>query len=117
MKVLYVYGTLRPNESEPVPIPGYIYDLGWFPGVTLLSPDKTSSVFYAERIEVTEERLSRLDDYEGYYPDNPEGSLYLRVPYLDGEIYVYADQSRLDSLVPIEGGDWIKYREALADVD
>lgn len=114
MNILYVYGTLRPNTGEPVAIPGYLYDLGWYPGVELATDGQTG-VFYAEQIEVDDSKLDDLDDYEGYDPHDPESSLYLRVPLrkygidLDGEIYVY--NRSLEGRALIESGDWLEYSE------
>lgn len=103
--VLYVYGTLRPGNTEPVDIPGVMCDLGWYPGVAL--HDDVTQTFKAERIVVTDEELRKLDQYEGYRPDDPESSLYLRVPYQDGEIYVY--NSSLTDRKIVESGDWLVY--------
>lgn len=106
-RVLYVYGTLRPGVPENcVKIPGVMCDLGWYPGVKLLSP-KDGQFFVAERITVDDEGVRNLDAYEGYNPSSPNNSLYLRVPYMDGEIYVY--NSDMKSRKVVEGGDWLAY--------
>lgn len=104
---VYVYGTLRPGGSDVHMVPGTLFDLGYYPGIEL--GDENSQSFVAcEKIEVSDVRLAQLDQYEGYRPSDPERSLYLRRPYLDGFIYVY-NQS-LDGRRVIKGGDWLKYR-------
>lgn len=105
--VLYVYGTLRTGKGPTVRIPGVMYDLGWFPGVKLDRSTNVGPTFVAERIEVSDDRLKRFDKYEGYRPDDPEGSLYVRVPVLDGWIYEY-NRPVAGNLV-IEDGDWLRY--------
>lgn len=105
--VLYVYGTLRPNLGETVEIPGQLYALGWFPGAKIMAPGCNTRII-AERIEVDDAELRRLDHYEGYYPDAPHNSLFIRKPYLDGEIYEYNGQVDHKELIP--HGDWLKFK-------
>lgn len=104
---VYVYGTLRPGNGEPFVIPGEIYDLGWYPGLKLL-PETDGKFVVAERIEADDERLAKLDSYEGYYEDDHKHSLYLRVPFLDGWVYVY--NRPLEGRTPVLSGDWLSYR-------
>lgn len=106
--LVYVYGTLRPGGSDLHMVPGVMYNMGHYPGVRIMSPTAGKFVV-CERIEVSDTRLAQLDHYEGYRPDDPARSLYLRVPYLDGYIYEY-NQS-LDDRKVIEGGDWLAFRE------
>lgn len=101
--IIYVYGTLRPGAGETVLIPGTMYDLGWYPGVKLGG----KSQFVAERIEVDDDRLQQLDNYEGYNPHNHESSLFIRRHYLDGWIYEYNQQ--LTGSQVISSGDWLAY--------
>lgn len=108
MHKVYVYGTLRPGRGDTVGIPGYLYSLGWFPGVQLKPECDTDSRVIAEIVEVDDARLSELDRYEGHYEDSPEHSFFRRVPYLDGWIYVY-NQS-FDGYDIIEHGDWLLHR-------
>lgn len=105
---LYVYGTLMPEDGEKVDIPGYLYDLGWFPGARIMAPD-CGSFFKAKMIEVDDARLRRLDDYEAYHEDAPQHSLYIRRPYLDGWIYEY--NRSLDGRKLIEDGDWESHNQ------
>lgn len=98
--ILFTYGTLRPGSAATVIIPGKIYDLGWFPGLIMGEGEVV-----AEKIEVKD--WDRVDRYEGYNPDDHEGSLYIRQPFLGGFVYVYNRAVREDKLV--KGGDWLAY--------
>jgi gamma-glutamylcyclotransferase (GGCT)/AIG2-like uncharacterized protein YtfP len=106
---VFVYGTLRPGGALSYLVPGVMYDLGWYPGVRLMSPE-SGSFFTAEKIEVTPQRLQELDDYEGYHPTDPSRSLYLRVPYLDGWIYTY--NRSFNGHERIHSGDWLEYTKS-----
>jgi gamma-glutamylcyclotransferase (GGCT)/AIG2-like uncharacterized protein YtfP len=103
MHKVYVYGTLMTGAGERVQVPGKLYDLGWFPGAKISTPECGSS-FVAEVREVSDGKLKEFDNYEGYYESHPEASLYIRRPYLDGWIYEYNRQPADDRL--IESGDW-----------
>ena len=106
MTSLLVYGTLRPGGTAAVLVPGTLYDLGSFPGIKL-EDGETESFVTCERITVDDATLRRLDQYEGYDPDRPDGSLYLRVPYGDDQIYVY--NRDLSSQPVVQSGDWLEY--------
>jgi gamma-glutamylcyclotransferase (GGCT)/AIG2-like uncharacterized protein YtfP len=101
-----VYGTLRPfTNTDVVYIPGQLYDLGWYPGIKLGG----EGCVVCERITATEERLQQLDAYEGYHPNNPDRSLYLREKVGEDWIYVYHGYGRdnpFEGRTPIESGDW-----------
>jgi gamma-glutamylcyclotransferase (GGCT)/AIG2-like uncharacterized protein YtfP len=100
---IYVYGTLRPGAvAKVVKGRGTMVNLGGFPGVVL---DENGPEFTAERIEVDDDTLAALDRYEGYRPADPVNSLYVRKPFMDGEIYEF-NRSGQDSEV-IESGDWL----------
>jgi gamma-glutamylcyclotransferase (GGCT)/AIG2-like uncharacterized protein YtfP len=89
---LFTYGTLRPvfapDEIAPVVeklrsvgegfVSGVLYDFGDFPGAVLdpLSDRKiTGTVF---KLPEGAGILRQLDDYEGYDPDDPDKSLFIR---------------------------------------
>lgn len=99
--ILYVYGTLRPWGPNTIKIPGQLFDLGRFPGVKLDLPGEV----VCEKIEVKD--WSAIDRYEGYYPEDHEGSLYIRRPFMDGFIYEF--NRDVDPEKRIEFGDWLVY--------
>lgn len=102
---IYVYGTLRAGGSSETLSGFKMFDLGWYPGVVLTDTDDEITV---ERIEVDDDKLARLDRYEGYNPHRPENSLYVRHPVKDGWIYVYNQE--LGDARPITEGDWLVHR-------
>lgn len=104
---VYVYGTLRPGGTPEHLVPGVLYDISWFPGIQLVDGHTDSRRVVCEVLEVDDNRLAGLDRYEGYYENDHERSLYLRVPFEDGWIYVY-NQS-FDGKTVIESGDWVKH--------
>lgn len=107
LHTIYVYGTLRTGDTPTVLVPGFLYDLGWYPGIELKTPGCNAWVV-CEKLEVDDTRLAQLDRYEGYRPDDLKGSLYLRVPYLDGEIYTYNHSFSGRTLVtPLPEADWL----------
>lgn len=101
--VLYTYGTLRPGTDEKIVAKGSLYDLGWFPGVKLGGDYE----FVCERVEV--EDISSVDRYEGYSEADPEGSLYIRKPFLDGFIYEF--NRTVNPAKQIMSGDWLDYTQ------
>jgi gamma-glutamylcyclotransferase (GGCT)/AIG2-like uncharacterized protein YtfP len=109
---LFVYGTLRPGHApaeiadvvdalKPIgkgTIMGRLYDFGDYPGVVLDGDanEKIQGDVFA--LPSDPQTLARLDDYEEYHPQNPEGSLFKRlrttVTLLNGSrescwVYVY----------------------------
>lgn len=105
--IVYVYGTLRPGGHEHHMIPGVMYRVGWFPGIKIDMDASTWVV--AERVEVDDAGLARLDAYEGYDPKMPKLSLFKRVRYADGWIYEYNDNT-IDRDI-VDCGDWLKFRK------
>lgn len=99
---IYVYGTLRPGAvAKVVKGNGTMLNLGGFPGVIL---DENGPEFTCEPVEVDDETLAELDRYEGYREGDPY-SLYVRVPFKDGEIYQF-NRSGVD-VDTVESGDWL----------
>lgn len=110
---LFAYGTLRPgfapsrvaplvDRLEPVGegiLWGFLYDLGEYPGLVLGSQAGhriSGSVF---RLPEEADFLTALDAYEGFEPDCPEASVFVRlettVEMMDGTpiacwVYVYS---------------------------
>lgn len=88
---LFVYGTLlpgkAPREIAPVVrklrpvgdgfVRGRLYDLGEYPGAI---PARTGQLIAGKIFEIPEEAdlLKRLDEYEEFNAEEPEGSLFLR---------------------------------------
>lgn len=104
--ILYTYGTLRPGKPDGhVVISGTMFDLGPFPGVRL---NEGPNEIVCEPVEVKD--WEWYDHYEGYRPDKPEGSLYIRTPILDGYIYVF-NRPVLEEDKIIPDGDWLTYRK------
>ncbi len=89
---LFAYGTLHPEHApeevadlvrrfEPVgqgTVPGTLYDLGSYPGAVLDdgSPRRISGTVF--RLPAGNDVLPRLDDYEGFDPQVPHASLFIR---------------------------------------
>lgn len=99
--ILYTYGTLRPGDTEPIHVAGRLYDLGWFPGIKLGG----DSFVVCEKVIIDD--LSLTDQYEGYNPQYPDESLYIRKPFLDGFIYEF--NSEPNPVKQIFCGDWLEY--------
>lgn len=119
---ILVYGTLRPgcgayemfglDESTvhvaTVRIPGTMYDLGRFPGIKL---DGNPDGFVCDVLEVLDpDVISRLDRYEGYHEEYPNGSLYIRreitIDGFDDPVYIYEYNDHIGGRKLKEGGDW-----------
>ena len=125
--LIFVYGSLRAASSHPMStyfrrnsefiskayILGTLYDLGEYPGV-VVRPDSLSRVYgelYRIKEKYYEEVIERLDYYEGYDPDIPDQSEFIRTT-----IHVFTDQGVCESQVylytfdniqnEIESGDY-----------
>lgn len=109
--IVYVYGTLRPGGGATVRVPGKLYDLGFCPGAVLYKKEHGDEVplFVAERIEVTDDQLARLDTYEGYNPDRESSSLYIRKAFRDGWVYEY--NFDVKDINWILSGDWLRHKK------
>ena len=88
MAKIFVYGTLMNNMNAFVPdaqllfdnveVDGFaMYSLGGFPGIveTAARHDKV----YGQIWEIPTSGWNRLDQYEGFDSENPDGSLYRRL--------------------------------------
>lgn len=119
-----VYGTLRPgchaydwfnlnehtNHVGQVTVPGSMYNLGSYPGVKL---DGNPDGVVCDVLEVINpDIIGRLDTYEGYNPDFPTSSLYVRqeitVADLPGPAFIYEYNMDVGGRSRMEIGDWTK---------
>jgi gamma-glutamylcyclotransferase (GGCT)/AIG2-like uncharacterized protein YtfP len=123
---VFVYGTLRKNESnhdlmkEATLIArqawtnGRLFDTGHgYPAIEESDHDKV----YGEIYLVSEEQLLRLDELEDYRPNDPN-NLYNRKKQvvfhdtgkLEAFLYFIAEQNNHMLRIPIPSGDWKLYR-------
>ena len=89
---LFVYGTLRPglapaaiapivaqlNPIAEARLQGTLYHLGHYPGL-VLTPITGQVHGIVFQLPQDPHLLSQLDLYEGFYPNSPADSLFLRV--------------------------------------
>jgi len=120
---LFTYGTLHPGRApaeiapavaklQPVAegfVRGLLYDLGDYPGAILdpSSPQQISGTVF--QLPDAPDILRQLDEYEGFIPDAPDQSLFLRVQCsvslatggaLPCWIYVYNGQPEIARILP-----------------
>lgn len=130
-KYLFTYGTLSPGKAPAEIAPavrrlrrvgrgfvhGHLYDLGEYPGAVLR---KTGPVILGQIFELPDDPdvLNKLDEYEGFDPSHPQGSLFVRKRWpvtFEGEkrkvtcwVYIY---NRHPGTAPsIGSGDFSKAR-------
>jgi gamma-glutamylcyclotransferase (GGCT)/AIG2-like uncharacterized protein YtfP len=129
-RYLFSYGTLLPRLAPPEIAPtvrrfrrvgrgvvrGKLYDLGNYPGAILSrgSPTVVGQVF-----ELPDDPgvLTRLDDYEGFDPSRPQGSLFVRKRCLvrlnNGQklaCWIYTYNRPLGAARPLPGGNYPRAR-------
>jgi gamma-glutamylcyclotransferase (GGCT)/AIG2-like uncharacterized protein YtfP len=129
--LLAAYGTLMEGECNTLPrhvrralrlvgdckIPGTLYDLGPYPGLILPSATATAmATVRGQLFRIAEDDhsavpiLAEIDRYEGFDPDAPEQSEFvrrhvrLRQPQRGAWLYVL--NKHLARLRPIPSGDW-----------
>ncbi len=90
-------------------LPGYLYDLGYYPGF-IYAPDSRQWVFGdVLRLHNPVALLSELDDYEEMsLPDREYDRVLLPYPGTGG-IWCYAYRRPTDHLPLIESGDYRRY--------
>jgi pyruvate carboxylase len=90
---LFLYGTLRPadapEEIRPAvqglrtvdegSLPGRLYDLGEYPGAVIDLEAEQRILGTVFELPADAAVLSRMDQYEGFYPGNLGESLFVRV--------------------------------------
>ena len=91
-ELLFVYGTLHPDRApadmkadvarltlvDAATVLGTLYELADYPAL-ILTPRTTNQVHgFVFELPDDPALLSRLDAYEGFLPENPTASLFLR---------------------------------------
>ncbi len=110
VETVYVYGTLRPGDTDPILIPGDLYELGWFPGIKL-NPHGLNQVV-CEKIEVAD--LGPVDRYEGFDPTCHAHSLYIRreiTPQGHPTGWIYEYNKEVNPVTKVQSGDWLDWRK------
>lgn len=131
-RYLFSYGTLLPDhapaEIAPVvsrlrpigrgKVRGRLYDLGDYPGAVL---SKTGPVIVGQIFELPDapEVIKKLDEYEGFDPAHPQGSLFVRKRSLvtvgNGKkvwCWIYVYNRHPGDAVPVTGGDFSNLRRS-----
>ena len=124
---LFAYGTLQPGHApktiahlaamlRPVGeglVRGVLYDLGRYPGA--VADQNAGGTIRGTVMELPEDKnvLQRLDEYEGFDPESPETSEFVRqrqmVQLRDGsvvECWFYRYNGKLDATRVIMSGVW-----------
>lgn len=119
---LFVYGTLLKgleresvlSESRylgTVVIQARMYDLGSYPGII----DGEGQVI-GEIYEIDQDTLNKLDEVEGYLPDEPKDSKYIRKGVkivsteVEDTVIAYFYNQQVEESGRILSGDYRKYR-------
>lgn len=130
MLPMFIYGTLLPTQAnhfvisdaivaaEEAVLPNAIlFDLGGFP-MLLAHPRRfVTGLLITFDAESYANTLIRLDQFEAYYPERPEDSLYRREQHnvllrnrnASVEAWVYVGDKRTVAGLEPFGGDWVSY--------
>ncbi|MDQ4129567.1 MAG: gamma-glutamylcyclotransferase [Actinomycetota bacterium] len=96
--------------ERPCRIPGVLYDLGGYPALRPGEGSVRGELYAIDDPPV----LARLDAFEGFKPDDEEGSLYVRrsVALLEPpeEAWVYVYNRDPSGRPAIASGDWRAHR-------
>lgn len=130
MLPFFVYGTLLPgqpnyqlwgrfvlSEKTAVFANGRLLDLGNYPMLVENGNDPVKGMVVTVRPTAYETVLARLDHLEGYDPQNPNRSEYIRVErcvhLADGtavDAWVYLGQTIFSDNIPlVKDGDWVSH--------
>lgn len=120
---VFVYGTLKKdqhankiisNGSNSIcnaRINGIMYDLGAYPGIK----ENSNSYVYGEIYAIKNQDMKSIDEYEGFYPENPEESLFIRkvtnASCMDGNkisVFAYFYNHDIINAKKISSGIWNK---------
>ncbi|GGB91206.1 gamma-glutamylcyclotransferase [Marinobacterium zhoushanense] len=84
-----------------------LYDLGHFPAAVRAKHTQ----IVVELYEVQHHHIEKLDRLEWYYPENIEGSLYIReqVQTSRGASWLYIYNQYLGDTPRVTSGDWAMY--------
>ncbi|MCA9875410.1 MAG: gamma-glutamylcyclotransferase [Anaerolineales bacterium] len=129
----FVYGTLLPGQPNAylwgdgliaeydARLPnGRLYDCGAFPMLVEEGQEAVVGSLIIVQPEQYPAILARLDDLEGYDPEQPAASAYRRVlrevitedgRHHNAWVYV-GHAAALPGMTPIPGGDWRRYASA-----
>ncbi|HKN37348.1 MAG TPA: gamma-glutamylcyclotransferase family protein [Terriglobales bacterium] len=125
-RYLFSYGTLLPRHAPPEIAPtvrrlrrvgrgsvqGQLYDLGQYPGAIL---SRGGPMVVGQVFELPDDPgvLTQLDEYEGFDPSRPRGSLFVRKRCLvrlnNGEklaCWIYTYNRPLGQARPLAGGNY-----------
>lgn len=122
-KAIAVYGTLRYGGPANGLMRGFkylgkdhiygkIYNLsGYYPALHLGTEGEEDHQVVVDLYEIKDERLlANIDRYEGYFPNEPDQSLYKRELTLtvegNMEVWVYEYRFDCDKSLLIPSGDW-----------
>ncbi|HVW97594.1 MAG TPA: gamma-glutamylcyclotransferase family protein [Mucilaginibacter sp.] len=122
---LFVYGTLLDRQNDfgdylhkncsfyiAGKIKGRLYDFGEYPGAVLDKDSDTCIHGKIFRIKEADEVLKKLDEYEGYGPDEEQPHLFVRklVSVNAGgntlNCWIYLYNRSVAGLVPVQGGEY-----------
>lgn len=129
-RFLFSYGTLRPRHAPAEiattvrrlrrvgkgSVRGRLYDLGEYPGAVL---SRSGPLVLGQVFELPDDPgvLSRLDEYEGFDPNRPKGSLFVRrrclVTLQKGKklsCWMYTYNRAPGAAPPVMTGDYSKHR-------
>ena len=124
--LIVFYGSLRPPYETrtrigiesmvewigPARFRGALHDLGTYPAVVA-----GSDVVAGDLFRVVDDRLAVvLDPFEGFDPDDPDGSLYVReqIELVTPECvaWVYRHRGVLSDETLVQHGDWVAHLRA-----
>lgn len=121
-KYFLVYGTLRRGQRaegmmrnarylRDEMVNATMYNCGSFPGIVLGGETAVRCELFVCDDEFAGPMTRMLDNYEGYVPENPDNSLYLRkeIELSDGvSASIYEWNRPTEGLEIVESGDWTR---------